>query len=97
MRGMTQERLGEAVGMAHASIQRIESGKQALTENTVTKLSAALQVHPGELFEPLPVTGIEDKNEKLAAEMARRLSKDDRDRWFTIAAALAKERLKVGA
>ena len=97
IRGLTQEKLGEMVGLTHTSIQRIESNKQQLTEPVVYKLAAALRVHPGELFAPLPATGIEKPHERTAAELCRHLSEDDRGRWFTIGAALGKSRKKIDA
>lgn len=96
-RGLTQQALAELINTTHSTVGRIESGKRGLNEEWVWKLSRALDCHPGELFAPLPATGVEDQAEKGAALIARRMSERDREAWFSIGLALIKEtRPKVG-
>ena len=51
--GMTQAVLSEKVGLSHEFIRRIESKKGAKTfsVDTIWKISLALDVDPGKLFE----------------------------------------------
>ena len=53
MRNMTQAVLAEKVGVSHEFIRRIESKKGAKTfsVDTIWKISLALDVDPGKLFE----------------------------------------------
>jgi len=95
-RGLTQEALGELIGMTHTAIQRLESGNRGLTEERVWQLAKALDVHPGELFAPLPATGLDDPIEARAARVARRLAHRERDIWMTMGAALMKEKASRG-
>lgn len=47
---MTQEELAEAVGAHFTTINRLENGKQGLSEKWIGKLAAVLEVHPGDLL-----------------------------------------------
>lgn len=49
-RGMTQEALGWACGIAQTTIARIESGERKPTLTTIFKLARGLDVPPAELF-----------------------------------------------
>jgi transcriptional regulator with XRE-family HTH domain len=49
-RGMTQEGLGWACGIAQTTIARIESGERKPTLGTIFKLARGLDVPPAELF-----------------------------------------------
>ena len=51
--GMTQAVLSEKVGLSHEFIRRIESkkGVKTFSVDTVWKISVALNIDPGKLFE----------------------------------------------
>ena len=49
-RKLTQERLGEMLGVSHATIQRLENGIIELTESRVYELAKALDVKPWEVL-----------------------------------------------
>lgn len=51
--GITQAELAEKIGVSHEFIRRNESkkGKKSFSVDTVWKISIALNIHPGQLFE----------------------------------------------
>lgn len=49
-RGLTQETLGERVGMTPSSISQLETGKQGFTDKTLAALAHALDTDPGSLL-----------------------------------------------
>ncbi len=51
--GITQAVLAERVGVSHEFIRRIESkkGKKTFSVDTIWKISLAVNVNPGKLFE----------------------------------------------
>jgi transcriptional regulator with XRE-family HTH domain len=49
-RGLTQRQLGELAGVAHTSVQRLESLKRGAYPQTLRKLGTALGVAPEELL-----------------------------------------------
>ena len=49
---MTQMELVQRTGIPQPNLSKIERGKQDLTVSTLLKICSALEVHPGELFEP---------------------------------------------
>ncbi len=49
-RGLTQRQLGELAGVAHTTIQRLESLKRGAYPQTMRKLATALGVAPNELL-----------------------------------------------
>ena len=49
-RGLTQRQLGELAGVAHTTVQRLESLKRGAYPRTVRKLAGALGVAPEELL-----------------------------------------------
>lgn len=51
--GITQAVLSEKVGVSHEFIRRIESkkGQKTFSVDTIWKISVALEVDPGKLFE----------------------------------------------
>ena len=51
--GITQAELAERVGVSHEFIRRNESkkGKKSFSVDTVWKISVALDIEPGKLFE----------------------------------------------
>jgi transcriptional regulator with XRE-family HTH domain len=48
-RGLTQRQLGEQAGVAHTTVQRLESLSRGAYPRTVRKLAAALAVEPADL------------------------------------------------
>jgi transcriptional regulator with XRE-family HTH domain len=49
-RGLTQRQLGELAGVAHTTVQRLESLKRGAYPQTMQKLATALGVDPEELL-----------------------------------------------
>jgi transcriptional regulator with XRE-family HTH domain len=50
-KGLTQERLAELIGVGERNLSKIECGNNFVKAETVTKLLAALDVEPKELFD----------------------------------------------
>ena len=48
-RGLTQRELGELAGVAHTTVQRLESLSRGAYPSTVRKLATALGVEPADL------------------------------------------------
>jgi transcriptional regulator with XRE-family HTH domain len=49
-RGLTQRQLGELAGVAHTTVQRLESLSRGAYPQTLRKLATALGVAPAELL-----------------------------------------------
>jgi transcriptional regulator with XRE-family HTH domain len=49
-RGLTQRQLGELAGVAHTSVQRLESLSRGAYPQTMQKLATALRVEPKDLL-----------------------------------------------
>ncbi len=49
-RGLTQRQLGELAGVAHTTVQKLESLKRGAYPQTLQKLATALSVEPKELL-----------------------------------------------
>jgi transcriptional regulator with XRE-family HTH domain len=49
-RGLTQRQLGELAGVAHTTVQNLESLKRGAYPKTLRKLAAALGIAPEELL-----------------------------------------------
>jgi transcriptional regulator with XRE-family HTH domain len=49
-RGLTQRELGELAGVAHTTVQRVESLKRGAYPQTLRKLAIALEVEPKDLL-----------------------------------------------
>ncbi len=49
-RGLTQRQLGELAGVAHTTVQRLESLRRGAYPRTVRKLASALGVAPEDLL-----------------------------------------------
>jgi transcriptional regulator with XRE-family HTH domain len=49
-RGLTQRQLGELAGVAHTTVQRLESLKRGAYPQTMQKLAIALRVEPKDLL-----------------------------------------------
>lgn len=52
-RGLSQDKLGEAIGVSAQFLGQLELGKRQLTQKWMTKLARALEITPGELL-PAP-------------------------------------------
>jgi DNA-binding XRE family transcriptional regulator len=50
LRGLTQRQVGELAGVAHTTVQRLESLRRGAYPQTMRKLAAALGVAPAELL-----------------------------------------------
>jgi transcriptional regulator with XRE-family HTH domain len=49
-RGLTQRQLGELAGVAHTTVQRLESLSRGAYPQTLRKLATALRVEPNDLL-----------------------------------------------
>jgi len=49
-RGLTQRQLGELAGVAHTTVQQVESLRRGAYPQTLRKLAAALRVEPEDLL-----------------------------------------------
>ena len=49
-RGLTQRQLGELAGVAHTTVQKLESLKRGAYPQTLRKLAIALSVEPKDLL-----------------------------------------------
>jgi transcriptional regulator with XRE-family HTH domain len=49
-RGLTQRQLGELAGVAHSTVQQLESLKRGAYPQTMQKLAMALRVEPKDLL-----------------------------------------------
>jgi transcriptional regulator with XRE-family HTH domain len=49
-RGLTQRQLGELAGVAHTTVQQLESLKRGAYPQTMQKLALALRVEPKDLL-----------------------------------------------
>jgi transcriptional regulator with XRE-family HTH domain len=49
-RGLTQRQLGELAGVAHTTVQRLESLRRGAYPQTLRKLASALRVEPKDLL-----------------------------------------------
>jgi transcriptional regulator with XRE-family HTH domain len=49
-RGLTQRQLGELAGVAHTTVQRLESLRRGAYPQTLRKLAIALKVEPKDLL-----------------------------------------------
>ena len=49
LRGLTQRQLGELAGVAHTTVQRLESLERGAYPQTLRKLAGALGIEPGAL------------------------------------------------
>lgn len=91
-RGLTQEALAAAAELSPDMIARMEAGATGARFTTITKLAAALQVDPGELFSTEVPAGALERQE-LTEITTRLATLNDRElRWLSgvIDAALRK-------
>lgn len=50
-RGLSQERLGEKLGLTFQQVQKYEKGANRISSSRLVKIARALEVHPARLFE----------------------------------------------
>jgi transcriptional regulator with XRE-family HTH domain len=89
-RGLTQQKLAEACELGPDMIARIESGSTGASFPSISRISLALDVDPGELFLP-EGNGFRPVRSPLADVISRLSSLSDRDlKWVDdlLAAAL---------
>lgn len=79
LRDMTQEELGEKIGVSGSSISQLENGKQGFTDKTLADIAAVLDCSPLALLACDPTR--QDSFWPLF-EMAERLEGPDRRRAF---------------
>ncbi len=48
--GITQTKLGQAVGVSFRQVQKYETGRDRITAGTLKTIGEVLRVHPGEFF-----------------------------------------------
>jgi transcriptional regulator with XRE-family HTH domain len=51
-RGLSQERLGEEVGVTFQQIQKYEKGTNRISATTLLRVSHILEIRPSQLLEP---------------------------------------------
>jgi transcriptional regulator with XRE-family HTH domain len=86
--GLTQQRLGELIGVKHATVNRWEHRVNAISNRYLHELAKVLRCHPGEILAPLP----KEKGLTPTQKKVRRISEtwDDESlaRLLEIAAVL---------
>lgn len=88
LRGLTQEALAERMGVAHSTVQRLETGQMNLTTDYMVSLSEALDVHPAELITNAHRIA-RSASEVEAIEMLRRMPKEAAESWLRTGKHLA--------
>jgi len=64
--GMTQEKLGQLVGLSRTSITNIERGRQHVSLHQLFAIAESLRVRPDAL---LPMVGVSDRESKVAKKL----------------------------
>ena len=59
-KGLSQEKLAEALNIATTSLSYIETGRGFMTLNTLEKMSKILEVEPFEIFQNISTTSNEE-------------------------------------
>lgn len=59
--GMTQEKLGETIGLTRTSVTNMEAGRQKFQVGTIYRICAAFHISPHELFPSLSEVEHEQK------------------------------------
>lgn len=68
-RGLSQEKLAEAINIATTSLSFIETGRGFMTLSTLEKMAIALNVEPHEIFQFVSVRSNEDMYEYLIKKL----------------------------
>jgi transcriptional regulator with XRE-family HTH domain len=76
-RGLTQEEVGEAVGVSYSYIGRIERGQKNISLQTLSKIAHALNVSESDLFAYTGKFSFETKNELEIKEILSVLARQD--------------------
>ena len=66
-RGLTQERLAEALDLSPQQVQKYEGGVSRISASTILKIAAVLSVTPASLF---PAAAVETTAQELAQRIA---------------------------
>jgi transcriptional regulator with XRE-family HTH domain len=84
-RGLTQERLGDRVGVTHGALSQLERGLVNYTQPMLEALADALQCEPGDLI-------TRDPNSEIWSiwDQVRKLPPDEQKRIVAIIQALQK-------
>jgi transcriptional regulator with XRE-family HTH domain len=64
-KGITQEKLSEAIGISSKYLSSIERGKENPTLNTLIRLSTALSIEFEELFSSLYIEDPENRKDRI--------------------------------
>lgn len=64
-KGLTQEKLGECIGVEAGTIYRLESGKNFIKSETLAKLCDALDVHPSLFFTARPTITLDNHADSI--------------------------------
>lgn len=79
-RGLTQEQLGEKIGLDGSQVSNLERGMRGYTQETLENIAAALGCEPTDLFYPPPhppivdlIRSLSEKDQKRAERMIRAL------------------------
>ena len=70
-RGITRAELAKLCSWSPSLQTKLEKGDIALKERQIRKLAEVLEVHPGELFEPLPIPSLADLLARLPPAQRR--------------------------
>ena len=91
---LSQELLGEAIGVSKVTISELERGKMALTLDYMQRIAEALEVYPSDLLphsdspEPLSVA------ERALIEQLRAASPEQREQLHRVADVIAPYRVE---
>jgi transcriptional regulator with XRE-family HTH domain len=64
-KGLTQEKLGERIGVEAGTIYRLEAGKNFIKSETLAKLCDALDVHPSLFFTARPTITLDNHADSI--------------------------------
>src|ERR1035437_4376030 len=79
--GMSQEKLGEALGLTFQQVQKYEKGTNRVGESRIQQISEILQVPVSFLFEGGPSGIASGENFGEGRSEERRVGKECRSRW----------------
>lgn len=84
--GLTQARLGDAVGCTGQQVQKLESGRRQITQAMAHRLAKVLGVTVGEIYSA--ETQPAGRHEAEALRFVRALAPEQRDAWLNMAASI---------
>nr|WP_246271229.1 helix-turn-helix transcriptional regulator [Falsiroseomonas frigidaquae] len=83
-RGLTQEQVGNKLGLGSAAIHKWEAGKVVPNVDRLRQLAEIYETTPDALFYP-PEAGRHVEELRRADALLRRMSPEQADRWLTVA------------